>query len=65
MTNRQRLLKTNEYDLLCRIQKCIDKEHINCVIDAITGNIRDCPIKEYQCDCERCIQDWLNEEEQR
>lgn len=59
MTNRERLLKTNEYDLLCRVQRYIDyKNRALCVIDAITGHVRYCID-----DCEKCIQEWLNEEE--
>ena len=65
MKNRDRyILKNNEYDMLCRIQRNIMYGLCNCVIDAITG-------KHYPCEndkicmpetCEACILEWLNAE---
>ena len=67
MTNRQRLLKTNEYDFLCSINRNIRCGAV-CVIEAIQGEFADgLDLSECRsCEsCEECIQKWLNEEEQR
>ena len=64
MKNRERLLKTNEYDLLLRISQYMD---MDCIIDAINsknGYIEES--KKRTCNfasCSECIQHWLNEEE--
>ena len=60
MTNRQKFFqKTNEYDLMLRMQK---NAHGACPISIITGDFaKDC---EQQESCEQCIQQWLNEEVQ-
>lgn len=61
MKNRERLLKTNEYDLLCRIQRnmvqMILSCELPCVLTAIDGQKRECHDR-----CEDCIQTWMNEE---
>lgn len=58
-TNRDRLLRTNEYDLLLSAQKILDKHHIPfCVLQLIgESDIRDRCIGL----CELCIERWLNE----
>ena len=58
MTNREKLIKTNIYDLLCRINlemPCF------CVVQALGEEE-----KPDTCDnnCDRCIESWLNEEAQ-
>ena len=65
MTNREKLLNTNLYDLLCRMQINLDNllpsvEFNFCVLDLIGVDI------DAYCDgmgeCEKCLQKWLNEE---
>lgn len=65
MTNRDKLLETNEYDLLVKIQEAMI-DGCCCIIDAITGQCHPC--KWYDVshtalpdDCRDCIQKWLNE----
>lgn len=61
MKNREHLLKTNEYDLLYRIQRnmvqMILSCELPCVLRAIDGRERVCLDR-----CEDCIQTWMNEE---
>lgn len=60
MKNRERLLNTNQYDLLIRMQNNLEKGmEIYCILDIITGKLKQCNGME----CEECIQQWLNEEE--
>lgn len=62
MTNREKLLHTNLYDLLCRMQKELDDRlvvELNfCVLDLLGVDT------DAVCDgegyCERCLQAWLN-----
>lgn len=62
MTNREKLLHTNIYDLLCRMQRNLDRDDISrCVLDVITGEEQDC----FAGDCSKCIAEWLNEEAKR
>lgn len=63
MKNRERLLKTNEYDLLLRIQRYMDSwgDGEMCVLEPIMmknvlNNCNKC--------CSKCIQKWLNDEEE-
>lgn len=69
MTNREKLLHTSEFDLLCRMNNNIlNWEHIydnQCVIEAITGKRYECPdegfdIKGFETVCDACISLWLN-----
>lgn len=71
MTNRKKLLKTNEYDTLVRMNEnmSIAGGRI-CIVDVLYGGPDDSPkranyiinrCKTY-CDCEKCIAAWLNEE---
>ena len=59
MTNREKLIQTNIYDLLCRINRSCFPE--SCVVTALSGEVspQEC---EAQINCERCIESWLNEE---
>ena len=63
MTNREKLTKTNIYDLLCTIQKALmeDGGKISglCVIEDIERKPRSCP---EGSPCGKCIQAWLNQE---
>lgn len=58
MTNRERLIKTNEYDLLIRMQKCLLESNCNCILDTLSDKYVAC-----KSSCEKCIREWLNEEE--
>lgn len=67
MTNYDRLLKWNEYDMLVAIQEAMIGGCC-CIVDAITGQRHPC--KWYDAadralvdDCKECIQKWLNEKE--
>jgi hypothetical protein len=70
MTNREKLLHTNIYDLLCRMQENVKNEPFDrgllpCVLFYVTGdaNIYHC-VDYYDCgkiDCNRCIEEWMNE----
>ena len=67
MTNYDRLLKWNEYDMLVAIQEAMIGGWC-CIVDAITGQRHPC--KWYDAadralidDCKECIQKWLNEKE--
>ena len=78
MTNREKLLNTSEYDLLCRMnsrllshQEWIFQEEDNsgyiCILEAITGQYFPCPdaktdITGYSDICSYCIAAWLNSE---
>ena len=60
MTNRKKLLQTNEYDLLMKFNNRIRQDDPFCIMELLTGND-----VEDSCDyiaCDKCIQDWLNEE---
>lgn len=65
MTNRQRLDRTNMYDILVKINDNIQNyvaDNAQCVLDLIE------PKKSHVCkgkNCDECIQKWLNEEETR
>ena len=61
MTNRQKLIETNIYDLLCNMNKAITGFQCDCVMCALTdGKIT------YSSDCwgscGECIAKWLGEE---
>ena len=64
MTNREKLIKTNIYDLLCTIQKALmeDGGKISglCVIEDIERKPRSCP--EEGSMCGMCIANWLNQD---
>ena len=57
MTNRKRLLQSNEYDMLVKVQKYLSHSYdpTLCILCALSG-------KDVEClsDCEKCIQQWLN-----
>jgi len=60
MTNRQKLIETNIYDVLCNMNKTITGFNCDCVMCALTDGE-----KTYgtECDsCSECIAKWLNEE---
>ena len=61
MTNREKLLHTNLYDLLCRMQK----NGSDCVIEQITGTPQDERCEKHESgwvtQCKECIAAYLNE----
>lgn len=62
MTNREKLLHTNIYDLLCRMQENISnvlEEETICYLDIVTGD-HDEPCRSESC--RECLQKFLNEE---
>lgn len=63
MTNRERyILQVNEYDLLIKLQEGLSRSGNYCILDLITGKYEHCP---YDTNCEKCIQIWLNAEEDK
>lgn len=64
MTNRESLLHTNIYDLLCRMQK----NGSDCVIEQITGTPQGERCEKHESgwvvDCRSCIAAFLNERSQ-
>lgn len=60
MTNREKLSKTNIFDLLCRIDKGI-KQKATCVIETLDKH-NACERCELGKNCGKCIAEWLNEE---
>ena len=72
MKNRDRYItKVCEYDMLMDMQKNIQKCYSCCILDVITGKMRNCPEEMKSKDgqesrlavCSKCIQAWLNKEE--
>lgn len=66
MTNRDKILKTSEYDLLLKMQKNMHTLKLNsdgianfCIIDTLEGVIMPC----IHSSCEKCIAEYLNEKE--
>lgn len=61
MTNREKLLQTNLYDLLCRMQK----NGSDCVIEQITGMPQGERCEKHESgwvtQCRECIAEYLNE----
>lgn len=69
MTNREKLLNTNIYDLLMEMNNFIITDCNSCVLEALEQKRIDCPC--YSCEkriarpcysCENCIQKYLNKE---
>lgn len=62
MTNREKMIQTNEYDFLIRIQNNLENTvpilRDYCILDLITGRNIKCELP-----CKKCIQKWLNERE--
>lgn len=63
MKNRERyILQANEYDLLIRMQKGLSRCDSFCILDLITDKYHHCP---KNANCNDCIQNWLNAEEDK
>lgn len=64
MTNRERLITTNIYDLLTELHYAV-KSGPCCIIYALTDNMRKCCLKNdiSEPNCEKCIAEWLEMDE--
>ena len=65
MTNRDKLLKSSEYDVLLRMNDNLRAFNSSCVMIGLIGydkKVTRC--YEYKCKCDQCIQSFLNEEAQ-
>lgn len=61
MTNREKLIKTNIYDLLCKMQdNWIGNMLCQCILESVNGGYIKCTDE----GCDRCIEQWLDEEAQ-
>lgn len=58
MTNREKLLNTNIYDLLVHINSYVRQTSSVCIIDMIENDVCNC---EYDS-CKDCLQNYLNAE---
>jgi hypothetical protein len=58
VTNRERLLRTNPYDMLVDMQIILLKFHTEhfCIL-GILGAVVEC-----RNECSKCIEEWLNQE---
>lgn len=61
MTNRQKLIQTNIYDLLCNMNKAMAVYSFDCVMCALTDGEKTYG-KECCGKCGECIAKWLSEE---
>lgn len=62
MTNRQKLIETNIYDLLCTLHDNMLDMFAFCVMEILPGKYEECPYQGDKHRCGDCIQNWLNEE---
>ncbi len=67
MTNREKLIQTNIYDLLCSIQNSLSGSGAElsglCIIEDITKKGKPCPEEVwFGSRCSECIAKWLDEE---
>lgn len=62
MTNRDKIMNTNLYDLLLHINSKITDYTLPCIIDIIEIKTQNCP---EHCKCDICLQDYLNRESTR
>lgn len=66
MTNREKMLQTAEYDLLCaaneNLLQALYRDERACVMTALGEPNRNYRCKKYHPNCPDCIADWLNEE---
>lgn len=61
MTNREKLLKYNEYDILVSIQNYfLENSNCNCILETLTSEYIPC-----RSTCKECIQKWLNSDAKR
>lgn len=67
-SNYKRLLESNEYDTLVRMNANILKAHLccegrPCIMTAVGETKRNARCMKYHPECTKCIADWLNEKE--
>lgn len=58
MTNRLKLINTNMYDLLLKINDKIKQKDRKCILDMIEDLPMECPSEKT---CQECIQEYLNQ----
>lgn len=71
MTNREKLLHTNIYDLLCRMQDNIENFYVSsddngeniCIMDILNAGMAGVRHRVADGNCQKCIAAFLNEEE--
>ena len=63
MTNREKILKTSEYDLLVKMNAYNETHKDACILDMLTNGatVNRC-WDNFVGGCEECIAAWLNEE---
>lgn len=62
MTNREKLIKTNIYDLLYTLNDNMLDMFAFCVMEVLPGKYEECPYKGDKHMCRECIAKWLDEE---
>lgn len=62
MTNRQKLIETNIYDVLCTLHDNMLNMFAFCIMEILPGKYEECPYQGDKHMCGECIQNWLNEE---
>ena len=70
MTNREKLLHTNIYDLLCRMQENIEKFYVSsddngeniCIMDILNAGMVGVRHRVADGNCKKCIAAFMNEE---
>ena len=58
MTNREKLLNTNIYDLLITLNQTLLEQKGTCIIDILEQKYNECGLNS----CANCIQKYLNKE---
>ena len=62
MTNREKLTKTNIYDLLYTLNDNMLDMFAFCVMEILPGKYDECPYQGDKHSCGECIARWLGEE---
>ena len=61
--NREKLMEQSLYDLLCMMNENLRAFNSTCVMIGLIGyDKKVIRCYEYKGDCEKCLQEWLNEE---
>jgi hypothetical protein len=60
--NREELLEQSMYDFLCVMNENLRTFNCTCAMIGLIGyDKKVIRCYEYKCDCEKCLQNWLNE----
>lgn len=62
MKNREYLLQTNTADILKTANKRLLWLHCDCILAVMDDAVGIDRCKEFDADCNKCIESWLNEE---